>query len=77
MKSHGYFIHDYGREFHAQLGRVNKWQTTSHKGYFIKGLLNYRLIIPNMINLFQKRFQSFNASYQLLIFKTFSLFRHG
>ena len=44
MKSHGYFIHDYGRKLHAQLGRVNKWQTTCHKSYFMKGPLNYHLI---------------------------------
>ena len=44
MKSHGHFIHDYGRKLHAQPVRVNKWQTTSHKSYFIKGLFNYRLI---------------------------------
>ena len=71
MKSHGYFIHDYGREFHAQLGRVNKWQTTSHKSYFIKGLLNYRLIHTKYDKSISEKIPVVNAGYQLLIFKTF------
>ena len=63
MKSHGYFIHDCRRKLHAQLGRVNKWQTTSHKSYFIKGLLSYCLIHTKYDKSISEKIPVFNAGY--------------
>lgn len=63
MNSHGYFIQDYGRKLHAQLGRINKWQTTSSNSYFIKGLLNYRLIHTKYYNSISEQVPVVNAGY--------------
>ena len=63
MKSHGYFIHDYWRKLHAQLDRVNKRKTTSHKSYFTKGLLNYCLVHTKYDKAISEKIPIVNAGY--------------